>query len=222
MATPYFSKVPNFNYVSRLPESTNNDFIQVKNLFKRGKLRDDIVENLNFFTKYKIIGDERPDNVAFKFYDDETLDWVVLLSNNILNVYSEWPLPQITFDKYLIEKYGTYDKIYDTHHYETTEVYNSLGVLILPAGLQVDQNYSITFYDYGLGQEVTKTNITVEITNYQYEEDKENKKRNIYILKPVYLNVILNDIEEIMSYKQGSIQYVDRTLKKGDNIKLYE
>ena len=66
----YFSKVPNLDYVSRLPDASISDYITVKNFFKRGKLRDDIFQELAFFTKYQIQGDDRPDNVAFNVYGD--------------------------------------------------------------------------------------------------------------------------------------------------------
>jgi len=86
MAT-YFRQVPNFAYINRTKEGKNlSDYTVTKNLFKRAKLRDDIFQNLAYFEKYQIVGDERPDNVAFKIYDDETLDWIVLLSNNIFNI----------------------------------------------------------------------------------------------------------------------------------------
>ena len=106
----YFSKVPDFEYVSRLPDANISDYITVKNLFKRAFLREDIFEDLTFFTKYQIEGDDRPDNVAFKVYEDSNLDWVILTCNNIMNVQSEWPLRQYDFDKYLLDKYGTYEK----------------------------------------------------------------------------------------------------------------
>ena len=102
----YFSKIPNFEYVSRFEDAKISDYIPVKNLFKRGKLREDIFQDLTFFTKYDIKGDDRPDNVAFELYGDSSLDWVVLISNNILNIQSEWPLTQKGFDQYLLEKYG--------------------------------------------------------------------------------------------------------------------
>lgn len=223
MATPYFRQVPNLEYVSRNTDEKNiSDYTQVKNLFKRGKLREDIFGNLTYFTKYNIIGDERPDQVAFKIYGEETLDWVVLLSNNILNIQTEWPMPQEVFDKFLLNKYGSYTSLNTTHHYETIEVKNSAGIIILPKGLQVDQNYSVTYFDDVLGQEVTRTNITNEITNYQYEDEIQNQKRNIFLLKPQYLNTIFNDLESTFKYKEGADQYVNRTLKRGDNIRLYE
>jgi hypothetical protein len=218
----YFQRVPDFNYVSRLPDSKIGDYIRVKNLFKKGKLREDIFQNLAFFEKYKIVGDDRPDNVAFEIYDDSSLDWVVLLSNNVLNVQSEWPLPQTDFDRFVLDKYGDYDTLYNgIHHYETTEVKNTQGVTIVPAGLQVDSSYSVSYYDFFTDLQVTTGNLATPITNYEYEEKVENDKRNIFILKPRYLNIVFDDMEEIMQYKKGSSQFVSESLKNGDNIKLY-
>ena len=218
----YFQRVPDFNYVSRLPDSKIGDYIRVKNLFKKGKLREDIFQNLAFFEKYKIVGDDRPDNVAFEIYNDSSLDWVVLLSNNVLNVQSEWPLPQTDFDRFVLDKYGDYDTLYNgIHHYETTEVKNTQGVTIIPAGLQVDSSYSVSYYDFFTDLQVTTGNLAIPVTNYEYEEKVENDKRNIFILKSRYLNIVFDDMEEIMQYKKGSSQFVSESLKNGDNIKLY-
>jgi hypothetical protein len=399
----YFRQVPNFEYVSRNNgDKYISEYIPVKNLFKRGKLREDIFANLQFFEKYSIIGDERPDNVAYKFYDEETLDWVVLLSNNILNIQSEWPMTQITFEKVMLERYGSYEELYSgIHHYETEEIKNSLGITVLKGGLRIsptwktngnfleinnskiesiyagdgitatktitvelvngipglrkgsqininnisenqyngqyiikeiitrgesnvkeftyelsevpniaspilanprkeealftlsanesifiialeeqtkfDFNYevgdievyknggnlsessftanngtSITlstpcaegdtievkspqqlilansyyyeYWDAGLGYSVLvpSTSLIRPVTNYEYELNLEEAKRNIYILKPRYLSVIFNDMEELMVYKEGGDQYVNSTLKRGDNIRLFE
>jgi hypothetical protein len=71
------------------------------------------------------------------------------MSNNILNIQTEWPLPQTDFDRFVLDKYGDYNTLYNgVHHYETEEVENSQGVAIVPAGLQVDSSYSVSFYDY--------------------------------------------------------------------------
>lgn len=219
----YFRQVPNLEYVNRLPNAKIGDYALVKNLFKRGKLREDIFQNLSFFTKYQIEGDDRPDNVAFKVYNDSNLDWVVLICNNILNIQTEWPLPQNDFDGILLEKYGDYDTLYNgVHHYETTEVTNSQGVVIIPAGLQVQSDYTLTYYDYFADSLVTVNDAVIPVTNYEYEEGVENDKRNIFILKPEYLNVVQDDMEEIMTYRKGSTQYKSGTVKTGENIRLYE
>ncbi len=218
----YFDKVPDFEYVSRLPDALISDYIPVKNLFKRITLRQDIYQDLSFFTKYEIIGNDRPDNVALKVYGRSDLDWVVLTSNNIINIQDEWPMPQLEFDAYLLNKYGTYDNLNSSHHYETTELKNSDDVIIVQKGLQVPSTYSITYYfDSGIDSGMVTSYPVVEITNYQYEEKLNDDKRNIFLLKPRYLNVIIDDLDELMTYKKGSSQYKTETLKTADNIRLF-
>ena len=218
----YFRNIPDFEYVSRESNSKKiSDYRKVKNLFKRGKLKNDIFKDLTKFTKYKIVGDDRPDNVAFDMYGDETLDWIVLLSNNVTNIQTEWPLDHQSFYNFLIDKYGSEEQIHGVHHYETTEVRNTDRAIIVPAGLEVPQNYSIEFYDSRLETTTTVSNITTEITNYTYENKIEDEKRNIFVLKPEYVNLILNDMEDAMTYKEGSTQYVSETLIRGENIRLY-
>jgi len=218
----YFSQLPDFEYVSRLPDSRISDYITVKNLFMRGKLREDIFQNVAVFTKYKIKGNDRPDNVAFEVYGDANLDWLVLTCNNIINVYDEWPMTQFNFENYLLEKYGTYENISATHHFETTEVKNTSGVVILPAGLEVDSNYSITFFDDTIEGMTTVISPVTEVTNYMYEDRLQEDRRNIFVLKPRFLNIVKDDLEEMMQYKKGSTQYKSETLKTADNIRLFQ
>ena len=218
----YFSQLPDFEYVSRLPDSKISDYNPVKNLFMRGKLREDIFQNVAVFTKYEVKGDDRPDNVAFEFYGDANLDWLVLTCNNIINVYDEWPMSQFNFENYLLDKYDNYETINATHHYETTEVKNSKGVVIVPAGLEVDSNYSISFYDEQIEGMTTVSSPVTEITNYHYEERLQQDKRNIFLLKARFLNVVKDDLEEMMEYKKGSTQYKSETLKTADNIRLFQ
>ena len=218
----YFRQLPDFNYVSRLPDAKISDYIKVKNLFKKGVLREDIFQNVSFFTKYKITGDKRPDNVAFDFYEDSNLDWLVLTCNNIINVYSEWPLQQIDFDRFLLEKYGTYDNIFSgVHHYETTEVKDSNRVVMMKAGLKTGETFAFNYTDTRSDTLVELANISVPVTNYEYEIEIEDAKRNIFLLKPQYLSVVRDDLEEMMAYRKGSTQYVSETLKTADNIRIY-
>jgi hypothetical protein len=221
MSRPYFDYIPNFEYVDRTKDGQQiSDYTVVKNLFKRGNLRQDIFGDLTFFTKYKVIGDERPDNIAYEVYGDQNYDWVVMLSNNIMNLETEWPWSQQAFDKYLLDKYGSYEKIYETKDYETNEITDSTGRIIVREGLVVPQDYSVTFYDTGLGQMVTRSS-TFPVSNYDYENRINDAKRNIFLLKPIYLSVIVDDIEETMPYIPGSTQYVSDKLVRGENIRLY-
>ncbi len=217
----YFKQVPDFEYVSRLPDAKISDYIPVKNLFKKGYLRDDIFQDLTFFTKYKVQGDDRPDNIAYSLYDDASLDWVILLSNNITNIQTEWPMPQADLDRYLLEKYGSYEAQEEIHHYETIEVKNSTNVVIVEEGLTVESDFSVEFYDWMIDSLETKQGITTPISNYEYELKIEDAKRNIFALKPRYLNIVKDDMEEMMAYKKGSTGYISETLKRAENIRLY-
>lgn len=222
MDKSYFRNIPDFNYVSRLDGQKNiSEYSLVKNLFKRAKIRDEIFNDLSYFTKYKVVGDDRPDQVAYELYGDSRYDWVVLLANNTMNVASEWPKDQISFYNYMIRKYGDESKFNDVHHYETIDVVDSLGRTVIRGGLQVPQDYVISYYDSGLDAQVTTTDSTVPFTNYEYEISLEDDKRNIFVLKPEFLAVIRNDLEEIMPYTEGSSQYVSDSVVQGDNIRLY-
>ena len=223
MPNPYFSNLGDFLYVNRTRDGINEgDYSLVKNLFKRAKLREDIYQDLAFFSKFDVLGDDRPDNVADIIYGDPTLDWVVLLSNNIVNVQSEWPLSQGDFNRYITDKYGTEENLYSgIHHYESREVKASDGTIIIPSGARVSVGQSVSFFDEITNQQVIRTDIAMPITNYMYEDRLNNEKRNIFLLKPIYLNILFDDIEEIMANKKGSTQFVSRTLVTGDNIRLY-
>ena len=224
MANPYFNNLPDFLYVNRTKDGRmDGDFSVVKNFFKRAKLRTDVFQDLTFFTKFNVIGDDRPDNVANNFYDDPTLDWIVLLSNNIVNIQSEWPLSQADFFTYLSEKYPDENVLYSgIHHYEANEVKTSTDVIIIPSGIRVGVGQSVSFFDEGLNQQVTKTNVASPVTNYMHEQKLNDKKREIFLLKPTYVNLLIDDLEEIMTYKKGSTQFIDRTLVQGDNIRLFD
>ena len=223
MPNPYFSNLGDFLYVNRTREGrSEGDYSLVKNLFKRAKLREDIYQDLSFFTKYDVLGDDRPDNVADLIYGDPTLDWVVLLSNNIVNVQSEWPLSQGDFNRYITDKYDSEEILYSgIHHYESREVKASDGTIIIPSGARVSIGQSVSFYDELSDQQVIRTDVAMPITNFMHEDRLNNEKRSIFLLKPMYLNILFDDIEEIMANKKGSTQFVSRTLVTGDNIRLY-
>ena len=223
MANPYFRNLPEFEYVNRTERGrSEGDYSIVKNFFKRGKLREDIFQDLTFFTKYIVEGDDRPDNVADKVYNDPTLDWVVLLTNNITNVQSEWPLSQADFHVYVTGKYDEETLYSGIHHYESREVKTIDGSIIIPRGERVGVGQSVSYYDDALGQHVRATDVALPVTNFTHEEKINNDKRNIFVLKSSYLNIVFDDLEEIMEYKKGSTQYVSETLVQGDNIRLFD
>jgi len=218
----YFSYLPNFDYVNRIPSEQNiSSYTEVKNLFKRVKLSSSLFQDLTNFTKYQIVGDERPDNVSYKLYDTPNYDWIILLSNNIINIQDEWPMSNRTFELYMNKKYGVtnYDGI---HHYESIEVKDSSNnFTVLKKGLEVPSDYSVTFFDGALGKESTITNTNVGVTNYEYESKIQDGKRNIFILRSNLIQTVIKDIKKLMKYQEGSTQFVSRGLVQGENINLF-
>ena len=223
MAKNYFRNIPDFEYVNRTKDGQFiSNYTQVKNFFKKGKLREDLFQDLTVFEKYSIKGDDRPDNVAFEIYDDATLDWVVLMSNNIINIQNEWPLNQQAFESYVLDKYGNTEKLNEIHHYESNEVKDTNGVIIFPKGVRVSAGQSVSYFEPLSEELVTVNPVAKAVTNYQHEEKVNDDKRRIFLIKPIYLNVVFDDLEEMMIYKEGSTQFVSESLKRADNIRLFE
>ena len=198
--------------------NSSRDLIRVKNLFKRGKIREDFFESTVTFYQYTVNGDDRPGNVAKEVYDNINLDWIVLLSNNILNIRDEWPMSQFDFQRYLDNKYDTV-QLSQIHHYETKEIRNTDEVLLLQSGLVVDSDFTFKYTDRINGYQAI--NDVTSVSVLQHEIQKNDDKRSIYLLRPEYVSIVMSDMREIMSYTDSS-QYVNRKLKKGDNIRIVE
>jgi hypothetical protein len=214
----YFNELPNLEYLSQLPDAdTNQTFITVKNLFKRAKLRTDIINIITSFVSYQIEDNERPDIVASKVYDNPELDWVVLITNNITNIREQWPLNNQDLYYHMLDKYGSDEKISEKHHCETTEVRDEYDRLIIPSGLRVDSNFSITYSK--LDKNLVTTKPIKTVSNYEYEVNKNEKKRQIRILKPQYLSVVITDLRNIMKYDISS-QYINQNTKQTYNPNL--
>jgi len=212
----YFRQLPNLNYPSLKNDRTSAyDYQVVKNIFKRAVIRNDVFDEVTAFTKYSVVGDERADQVADNFYNDSTLDWVVLTTNNIVHVRDEWPMGNQDFLTYLNGKY-TEAQLANIHHYETKVIRDSNGKLIQPSGLIVPSNHSISFVDNGVLRE--ESSLT-SFTFLEHETNVNDNKRNINVLRSEYLNFFLESFEEIMEYKPSK-QFVTDSLKKTENPRL--
>ena len=204
----YFRELPNLRYPSFLKEKKSSlDYIEVKNVFRRIKLRDDLQKNFTIFNKYEIEEGMRPDTVAEELYGNPEFDWIILTVAGILNVRNEWPLNNRDLYNYCLDKYD--DSLNSVRFFETKEVKNADGKLILPKGKVVDSGFTIPNPD-----NVSATlNPVVGISNYEYETRLNDEKRNIYVLREVYIQTFLNDIREIMTYDESSEFIDERTIQ---------
>jgi hypothetical protein len=209
----YFRNLPNILYPSlRKGKVSSHDYALIKNLFKRAKIPDEILNIYTAFDNYQIVGDDRPDNVAYKYYDNSEYDWIILITNNIQNLRSDWPLSQNDLNNYLLDKY-TETELSEIKYYETNELKNSKGHVILKSGIKVTSNYIFKYTDGG--QIITK-NPTKSVSNYQYEIELNEKKRNILMLRPEYIAIVEKELRNIFMYKPSSLFIDEFTIKVED------
>ena len=211
----YFRELPDVEYQSPFATRiSSSSYVKAKNIFRRMKIRDDLQNIFTLFNKYEIREGARPDTIAEEIYGKSDLDWVVLLSANIINVRDQWPLSSKDLYEYTVSKYGL-ENINRVHHYETKEIKNSDGNIVLPKGLSVDENYSIP--NPNLPDQTL--NPVSTISNYVYETRENEKKETIYLLRPSYLQQFLNDMRTEMVYSESS-QFVNKTLIKTENTRV--
>ena len=211
----YFRELPNISYVSLLPNQNRSDErIEVKNLFKRAKLRTDVDQSVTSFDYYLVQDNERPDIIAQKVYDNADLDWVILVTNNITNIRDQWPLSNNDLYNYCLEKYGSDTNIMATHHFETKEIKDRFGRLILKKELIVDENFEFTYAkdDY--------STVTVKpaqsVSNYSYEQRLNEDKRKIRVLKIEFLSAFISDFRNLMRHDKSS-SFINRSLTSSYN-----
>ena len=210
----YFRELPNLRYPSFLKDKTSSlDYVEVKNIFRRAKIRDDLQNNFTVFDKFQIPEGARPDTVAEALYGSAQFDWVVLTTAGIINVRSEWPLNNRDLYNYAYSKYG--ESLNSVRFYETTKVKDSSGRLILPKGKVVDQDFTIP----KPGTPNATINPVVGISNYEYETRLNDDKRNIFVLRLEYLQEFVNDFRELMTYKESS-EFVNKNLIQTENTNI--
>ena len=207
----YFRELPNLRYPSFLPNKTSSlDYVEVKNIFRRAKLRDDLQNNFTIFNKYEIPMEARPDTVAEDLYGSSQFDWVVLTVAGILNVRNEWPLSNRDLYDYSLDKYG--ESLNSVKFFETTEVKDTNGRMILPKGKAVDSNFTIP----KPGEPTATLSPIVGISNYEYESRLNEEKRSIFVLREEYIQEFLNDMRELMTYNKSSEYINSKTIQTGN------
>jgi len=245
---PYFRTLPNILYQSPLPEKiSTSEYIAVKNIFRRIKLNANISGSTTIFNKYVIEDFQRPETIAEELYGSSTLDYVVILTAGINNIIEDWPLADHQVYNYALEKYGTTAKMNEVHHYESNEIRDQNNRLLLEAGLTIEPtfkidgpglqyrasgaapitwtsiresgNVTLTTNTLGGTAELIQETIGYPVTNLQYETNKNEEKRKIDVLKPVYLQQFLNDFKEAIKYSKHS-QYITSSLISTESTEI--
>ena len=181
----YFRELPELDYQSFLSDSnSSSNYLRVKNLFRRCKLRDDLQNVFTIFNKYEIVEGARPDTVAEELYGDAELHWIVLMTNNVTDRYYQWPLTQPQFQEHLTDKYGVGNED-ATHHFEKTT----------DSGRTTSNGPN----DYSHLVECNEDDEGFAIiTNRQYEQRKQDEYRSIKLLDTQYLSTFIEEFENLI------------------------
>ena len=212
----YKRQLPEIEYPSLLNDrQSSSDTVRVKNLWRRVKIREDFLSNYVLFTKYNVIDDERPDNVAEKYYGTPNIDWLVLTANNIIDIKNDWPMTEYDLNVYLNDKY-TPQQLVEIHHYETTEYRDFSNQLIVKGGQIVDENFKV---EYLKGGQVRTVSPVRSVSYFEWEVQKNDEKRVIDLVKTEFVDNVLRDFDAIMKYGRSS-QYVNNSLKTTENTRI--
>ncbi len=164
----YFKHFNQINYdVRGVKNNVNIDVIT--NLLQRVRLKLNFVKNQSFFAQHQIIDGETPEFLAYKYYGNTELHWVILYSHQATNPYYDWPLTYFDLKKFVIKKYGEAN-INDTHHYEDADKY------------EVDS---------------TASGATA-ITNFLHEETLNDAKRNLTLIRPEYVSNVVKEFKDLL------------------------
>lgn len=211
----YFSFVPDIKYDEKpikFPFS-QSEYITAKNFFRRFKIDEDYFQYSVYFNKYAVTDTDRLDTISERFYGNPFFDWVIALTNNIINTQFDWPVKEWQI-RDMVENPDA------TNRYETIEVINAEGNTVLQPGLVVDENFVNSVFKYVDKTTPTViyttragTNVTRRVTNLDQAIRENDAKRQIYVLKPIYLQSFVTEFRKQNLYSESS-NYISSTLKQ--------
>ena len=206
----YFSLVPNIEYDEK-PISypfSESDFVTAKNFFRRYQINPDIFSQAVFFPQYTIKDGERPDTVAKKAYGNPFYDWVILLTNNMVNAQYDWPMSNNELSNLLESEYS--NPYGEVHHYETYKIGQ------YPEGMHVDETFYNSTHKLNIDGNIEVKNgneISRAVTTAEWVYQENEKYRQIYLLKPAYFQQFVDDFRKKNFYKKDA-NYISQRLKK--------
>ena len=216
----YFSILPNIKYDVK-PQSfpfSSSDYVEVNNFFRRYLINEDIFDYTVYLNQYAVNQGVRIEYIAEEVYGRPSLDWVIALTNNITNIYEDWPMDDIVLQEWAEDKYGS--TVYsDLAYYEiSADVKNSAGLAVLKKGQKVDSKFYNESFSYHNG-DAANTVITVNgssvaspVTLWEEVSRQNEEKRKIWVIKPTFIDPLINSLKKQSKYGKCSA-YLNKKLK---------
>ena len=223
----FFSLIPDIEYdvkPIKFPY-TKSDFITAKNFFRRFEINEDIFSYTATFNKYAVVDGETPEQVAKKAYGDPFLDWVILITNNVINPLFDWARSDNAVRKYCEKTY--IDPYSEILYYKTREIKSgtsmttdltgkNIKINALDAGLKVDEKFYNTPFSFFDGSQVITmagSEVCDPVNAYNHEIEENEKRREIYLLKGRFLDAFVTEFTEKNRY-ESSTDYISQRSKK--------
>ena len=211
----YFSYLPNVQVRTSSYRTNNVDpYKLAKNIFRRIKIRENLDDIILGFNQYTIKNNQRPDQVSLEIYGTMEYDWVVLLTNNIINLYDEWPMSEDELERYIDSEYE--EDADSVHHWVTQEITDLKGRVLVKGGRIVPEDWSYTRPD---GTVIAKEDTVRPISVYDYELEKNDQKRNIYLLRKEYVSGFIEEFSNLVDYlPNDEVDFDTQTKKTKDSV----
>jgi len=175
------------------PGFADTRILAVKNLWRRAQILDNYKNEISLFDEYIVNNGETPETIAQEYYSNPFYNWTILIANDIVNYHDQWPRSNIALNEYVFSKYENPGA---TKQYETTEVTDDSGNVLLKAGLVVPSTYTLTYSDSG-GFPVTVAPV-VPVSFYEYEDRLNEEKEKIQIIKPDLIEDFVQAYQKIL------------------------
>ena len=206
----YFSNLPDvYVRTSSYRQDNVDPYTLAKNIFRRIKIREELDDVILGFTQYTVKNNQRPDQVAGEVYGDMSKDWVVLICNNIINLYEEWPMSEDEMERYIDSEYE--EDADSVHHWVTQEIKDLKGRILVKEGRIVPEDWSYTRPD---GTVIAKEDTVRPISVYDHELEKNDQKRNIYLLRKEYINGFVEEFSDLVQYLPNEEVDTESRLKR--------
>ena len=217
----YFNLLPDIEYTNKpiqFPFS-ESDYITTKNFFSRYELDEKVFSYAVFFNQYTIKDSDRLDLISEEYYGDPFYDWVIILTNNMINGIYDWPLDNESFNRKMDAMFE--DPYTTIHHYETREIpagyqLDGIDVIAMKANLIVGEEFYNGTFKYWNGVthlEIPGNEVSYPVTVFEHEQNENEKKRKIYILKGRYLSSFVSSFKKNSQYTESS-DFITSKLKR--------
>ena len=170
----YFQMFPNVLYSAK----GDNKFTVMKDLMSRVKIKSNVKENILGFDYYDVKDGDTPEMIAHKYYGDVNLHWTILVANDIIDYYEQWPMSVQKFEQFVKDKYDNPQAI---HHYE------------------IEQTSGNDTRKIDVGMNTTEYPSATAISNYQYEDKLQEEKRQIRLITQEYMDGFVQEFEKKMN-----------------------